>query len=87
MSIYHENGCFTLWSAESLDMLPKMTVRKIAKMIGRNQHRSENEECLSAFCEWLCGKLEFFKRKFAADRNDKATERQLKFYISLAEVI
>lgn len=87
MSIYYENGCFSLWSAESLDSLPKTTVKKIVKMLCRNQNRAENEEAFLTFCEWLCNKLDFFKRKFAADRNDKATERQLKFYISLAEVI
>lgn len=87
MSIYYENGCFSLWSADSLDSLPKMTVRKIAKMIGSNQHRRENEESLSAFCEWLCAKIDFFKRKAMTDRLDKKAAQQLKFYISLAEVL
>ena len=87
MSIYYENGCFSLWSIESLDTMPKKVARKIAKMIGNNQYRDENEECILAFCNWLSEKITFFTRKFAADSKDKASEKQLKFYISLAEVL
>lgn len=87
MSIYHENGCFTLWSAETLDTLPKMTVRKIAKMIGRNQHRLENEECLSAFCEWLCAWIEYYKSRVLKDRRDQTAAKQLKYYLSLSDAL
>lgn len=87
MSIYYENGCFSLWSADTLDNLPKMTVKKIAKMIGRNQHRQENEESLSAFCEWLCAKIELFKHKVLQDRQDKDALKQLKYYISLSDAL
>lgn len=87
MSIYYENGCFSLWNADALDSLPKMTLRKIAKMIGRNQHREENEESLSAFCEWLCTWIEFYKNRVVKDRRDQIAAKQLKFYLSLSDAL
>lgn len=87
MNIYYENGCFSLWSIESLETMPKTVARKIAKMIGNNQYRDENEECIRAFCDWLIEKIVFLKAKLTADTTDKATMKQLKFYISLSEVI
>ena len=87
MNIYYEGGCFSLWSIESLETMPKTVAKKIAKMIGKNQHREENEECVLAFCDWLVEKIVFLKAKFSADPHDKKTEKQLKFYISLSEVI
>ena len=87
MNIYYENGCFSLWSIESLEEMPKTVARKIARMIGRNQDRDENEECVLAFCDWLVEKIVFLKAKIKADPTDKKTEKQLKFYISLSEVI
>ena len=87
MSIYYENGCFSLWNADALDSLPKMTVRKITKMINNNLYRAENEECIESFCEWLCAKIDFFKRKFAADRKDTDAAKQLKFYLSLSDAL
>lgn len=87
MNIYYENGCFSLWNIESLDIMPKRIAKKIAKMIGNNQYRDENEECILTFCEWLCERITVFKNKCSADKNDKSAEKQLRFYISLSEVL
>ena len=84
MQIYYENGCFSLWDVSALDSIPKTAAKKIMRMIGRNQHRTENEECILTVCNWLCEKIAFFKAKAA---EDTASEKQLKFYISLAEVL
>lgn len=87
MDIYYENGCFRLWSIEALYNLPRTSVKKIAKMIGRNQHRAENAECLSAFCEWLCSIIEYYKSRVLKDQRDQTAAKLLKYYISVAEVL
>lgn len=84
MRIYYENGCFSLWSIDALDEMPKTAARKVARMIGKNLDNPENEDCIVTFCEWICDKITFFQRKFTADRKDKDTEKRLKFYISLS---
>ena len=84
MQIYYENGCFSLWSVQVLESMPKTAAKKIVRMIGRNKDRAENEECIVTLCNWLCEKIAFFKAKAA---EDTASEKQLKFYISLAEVL
>ena len=86
MNIYYENGCFSLWDVQQLESLPKTAAKKIVRMIGKNQHRKENAECLEILCNWLLEKITFFKAK-NAEFHDVASEKQLKFYISLAEVL
>lgn len=87
MNIYYEHGCFSIWDVSALEKMPKATVRKITRLLWNNRTRSENEECVSIFCKWLDEKLDYFKRKCADNAQDKAAEKQLKFYTSIEKVI
>lgn len=84
MSIYYENGCFSLWSIDALDEMPKTAARKIARMIGKNMEREENEECTVIFADWICEKIAAASRAYAESHKSKDAEKVLKYYISLS---
>ena len=85
MTIYYENGEFSLHSVDSLDQIPRTSARKIARLIGKNQNNPENEDCIVTFCDWICERIELAQAIFLnSNRLDKKAESKLKFYISLS---